>query len=293
MVLGYLKHGHLSRPEGGTARFRDALVDTYRQRGGEAMHHATVEEVLVRGDRAYGVRLADGSIIEGDVIVSTASAPETVLRLLGGRYGGAEMRQRMEHWKMFQPVVLASYGVATPLTRVPSTLLIDHVEPMTVGGVANEQLYVRVYNEDASFAPPGHTVVQTMLETDYAYWAKTGSRYNAEKDALGALLLERLDRYLPTVKAAVQVCDLATPLTFWQHARSWRGAYEGWMPTPEAMFGHVKKVLPGLAGFYMAGQWVEPGGGVPTAILSGRHVAQLVCADEGRPFVSRADLGAS
>ena len=65
------------------------------------------------------------------------------------------------------------------------------------------------------------------------------------------------------------------------------------MPTPEAMFGHVKKVLPGLAGFYMAGQWVEPGGGVPTALLSGRHVVQLVCADAGRPFVSRTDVGAS
>ncbi len=32
MVLGYLKHGYLSRPEGGTGRFRDALIDTYRRR---------------------------------------------------------------------------------------------------------------------------------------------------------------------------------------------------------------------------------------------------------------------
>lgn len=288
MVLGYLKHGYLSRPEGGTARFRDALVDTYKQRGGDAVLHATVDEVLVDGDRARGVRLADGSIIEGDLVISTASAPETVLRLLGGRYGAAEMRERMANWKMFQPIVLASYGVALPLTRVPPMLLIDHVQALTVGGVPNEQLYVRVYNEDASLAPPGHAVVQTTLSTDYAYWAKTGSRYNMEKDAIAALALEQLDRYLPGVKAATRVSDVATPLTFWNMARSWRGAYEGWMPTSEAMFGHVKKMLPGLAGFYMAGQWVEPGGGVPTALLSGRQVAQLVCAAEERPFVSQA-----
>jgi phytoene dehydrogenase-like protein len=293
MVLGYLKHGYLSRPEGGTARFRDALIDTYRRLGGETVLHSTVDEVLVEGGRARGVRLAEGSILDGDIIVSTASAPETVLRLLGGRYGAAEMRQRMEQWKTFRPVVLASYGVATPLARVPSTILVDHVEPITVGGVASEHLYVRVYNEDASFAPAGHTVVQTMLETDYTYWAKTGSNYSAEKDAVASLVLERLDRYMPGVKAAVQVSDVSTPITFWQHARSWRGAYEGWLPSPQAMFGHVKKVLPGLAGFYMAGQWVEPGGGVPTALMSGRHVAQLVCADEGRPFVSQAARAAS
>ncbi len=288
MVLGYLKHGYLSRPEGGTARFRDALIDSYRQRGGEVVLHSTVEEVLVDGDRARGVRLTDGSILEGNLVVSTSSAPETVLRLLAGSYGAAEMRHRMEHWKMFQPVVLASYGVATPLSDVPSSLLIDHVRPLSVGGVQSEHLYMRVYNEDASFAPRGHTVLQTMLATDYEYWAKTCSSYNAEKDRVGALVLEHLDRYVPGVKAAVQVTDVATPLTFWKTARSWRGAYEGWIPNANALFGHVKKVLPGLAGFYMAGQWVEPGGGVPTALLSGRHVTQLICADEGRPFVSQA-----
>jgi phytoene dehydrogenase-like protein len=36
----------------------------------------------------------------------------------------------------------------------------------------------------------------------------------------------------------------------------------------------------------MAGQWVEPGGGVPTAIISGRQVIQLVCHDEGRLFAT-------
>ena len=68
-------------------------------------------------------------------------------------------------------------------------------------------------------------------------------------------------------------------------ARSWRGAYEGWLPTPDAFFGHVRKTLPGLGRFYMAGQWLEPGGGVPTAMLSGRQAVQLLCADYAQPFI--------
>ena len=79
--------------------------------------------------------------------------------------------------------------------------------------------------------------------------------------------------------------DVATPLTYWTMARSWRGAYEGWMPTGGEAFAHVDKKLRGLDGFVMAGQWVEPGGGVPMAVMSGRQAAQIVCADEGRPFV--------
>ena len=52
-----------------------------------------------------------------------------------------------------------------------------------------------------------------------------------------------------------------------------------------ALKSHVPKQLPGLDGLYMAGQWVEPGGGVPMAVMSGRQVVELVCAALGRPFV--------
>ena len=41
-----------------------------------------------------------------------------------------------------------------------------------------------------------------------------------------------------------------------------------------------------LQGFYMAGQWVEPGGGVPVAVMSGRHVVEIMCANLGRAFTN-------
>jgi len=287
MVLGYLSRGWLSRPEGGTARFRDRLIDRYRHLGGVALLNTTVEEVLVSDGRARGVRLTDGTLVDADVVISTSSAPETVFRLLAGRFGAKEWRARMETWKLFQPIVLASYGVSTPLDGEPGTLLIDGITPLIVGSRRNEHLYLRVYNDDPAFAPPGHTVVQAMLETEYDWWATRGARYQAEKDDTGARVLEAIEQHLPRVKGTVEMTDVATPLTFWRSARSWRGAFEGWLPTSDA-FKHVPKQLPGLDGFYMAGQWVEPGGGVPMAVMSGRQVAELVCASLGRPFVPPA-----
>lgn len=284
-VLGYLGHGHLSRPLGGTARFRDALAERYRSLGGEALVNTTVEEILVSEGRAKGVRLTDGSLLEADVVVSTASAPETVFRLLGGRYGADDWRRRMDTWRMFQPIVLASFGVARPLAHEPAMLFVDNIDTLTVGGHPNEHLYLRIYNDDPAFAPPGHTVVQALVETDYHWWATRGSDYQHEKDVAADRVLSAIDQHLPGVKAQVRMVDVATPLTFWRSARVWRGAFEGWLPTSKA-FTHVSKTLPGLEGFYMAGQWVEPGGGVPMAIMSGRHVVEIICADSGRPFVS-------
>lgn len=284
MMLGYLARGYLSRPVGGTGRFRDGLIDSYQRLEGKVQLQATVDEVLVEGDRACGVRLADGTVIEADIVVSTASSPETVLHLLGGNYGGSAFRKRMQIWKLFDPIVLASYGVATSLADLPATQIIDGIEPFDLGGRSTEHLYIRTYNDDPHFAPAGHTVVQVMASTTYDYWAKCGDAYPSAKELVGETLWARLAEQLP-LEQTRRMTDVATPLTFWNLARSWRGAYEGWLPTPDTLFRHVKKTLPGLGAFYMAGQWVEPGGGVPAAIMSGRQVAQLICADNGLPFV--------
>lgn len=286
MVLGYLERGYLSRPIGGTAAFRDALVTAYHDLGGETLLHATVDEVLVEGGRATGARLSDGTMLAGDLVLSTSSGPETVLRLLGGRYDARATRERLEKWKLFDPIVLASFGVARSYSESPALIVLDGLDPLEVGGRINAHLSLRVCNDDPSFAPAGHSVIQVMLPTDYEWWATRGTGYGKAKERVASDLLATLEPHFPELSSAVRMTDIATPLTYWGMARSWRGAYEGWMPTGESFFARPKKRLAGLEGFYMAGQWVEPGGGVPSAVLSGRQVIQLVCHDEGRTFIS-------
>jgi phytoene dehydrogenase-like protein len=283
-VLGYLSRGWLSRPIGGTARFRDTLIERFRALGGQAVLNMTVEEVLESGGRARGVRLTDGAMLDADVVISTASAPETVFRLLGGRFGAAEWQTRMNTWRMFQPIVLASFGVAKSFEAEPSTLLVDGMDSFTVGGHPNDYLYLRLYNDDPSFAPTGHTVVQAMTSTDYDWWAKRGAEYQRAKELAADAVLTCVDRHLPGLRANLKMTDVATPLTYWRQCRAWRGAFEGWLPGSNAL-KHVPKELPGLTRFYMAGQWVEPGGGVPAAIMSGKHVVQLICAALNSEFV--------
>lgn len=285
MILGYLTKGFLSRPVGGTAAFRDALERSYRELGGAVLLHSTVDEVLVESGQARGVRLADGTSLRGDAVVSTASAPETVLRLLSGRYDAEPTRERLANWKLYDPIVLASFGVEQPYKEMPSLLVIDGIAPYELGGRNNEHLYVRVCNDDPCFAPAGHTVVQAMLPTDYTWWTTRGDKYGAATDAAAATVLAQLAPYFPALRDSVRVVDIATPLTYWNMARSWHGAYEGFMPNNASMFSRVSKRLRGLSGFYMAGQWVEPGGGVPAAVMSGRQAIELLCSDDGRAFI--------
>ena len=80
--------------------------------------------------------------------------------------------------------------------------------------------------------------------------------------------------------------DVSTPATVIRYTNNWKGSFEGWLLTPKMGFRQMKKVLPGLENFYMAGQWVEPGGGLPTAIMSGRNATQIICKEDKKKFIT-------
>lgn len=81
--------------------------------------------------------------------------------------------------------------------------------------------------------------------------------------------------------------DVATPMTWEHYTGNWQASYEGWLITTKTFGMRMPKTLPGLKNFYMCGQWVELGGGVPTAAMSGRNVIQIICKRDKKPFVTK------
>ena len=132
-----------------------------------------------------------------------------------------------------------------------------------------------------------------MFVSDHAYWkalAEDHERYEAEKKDIAIKVIGQLEQLYPGITDQVEAVDVATPLTYERYTGNWQGSMEGWLITTETMgmaFGKgMDKTLPGLEGFYMVGQWVEPGGGLPPAATSGRGVIQTICKEDSRPFVA-------
>jgi len=66
------------RPEQTIREFLDLLVDQYKKFGGELRFRTPVEQILISDGRAVGVRLADGTEISADKVVSTVGLPATM-----------------------------------------------------------------------------------------------------------------------------------------------------------------------------------------------------------------------
>jgi len=101
------------------------------------------------------------------------------------------------------------------------------------------------------------------------------------KDATYFLELE-----FPGISNYIEVVDVATPKTNVYYTGVKDGAYEGFMPTKENMMKTLDMQLPKLKNFYMVGQWLFPGGGLPPAAQTGKWAIQLICKKEKLKFTS-------
>jgi phytoene desaturase len=294
MLLALLADGQLGLLEGGCVDFVRAMEKHYLELGGQVTYRATVEEILVENDRAVGVRLTESSPPPREqrahAVVSAADGFSTIFQMLGGRYVNSKIEERYSRWPTFRPLLMINYGVAQDFAGQPPFTMIALERPLNAGDRTVDHLLVRIFNYSPRFAPPGKTVVQVETETGWDYWnnlqQKDRAGYDEEKLRIAALVLERLEAHHLGLSANVEVTDVSTPYTTWRYTLNHKGAWEGWMMTPQAMRTQVERTLPGLGGFYMAGQWVMPGGGVPPCLYSGRHAVELLCRHDRKPFSS-------
>jgi phytoene dehydrogenase-like protein len=97
IYLGVLERVGVAMFEGGTGSFPAALMSCLASLGGRVMTGAPVEQLVVRGGRVTGVRIAGGEEIVARRAVVTAFSPKTVLtRLLPEGVLSRELAVRAE-----------------------------------------------------------------------------------------------------------------------------------------------------------------------------------------------------
>ncbi len=289
-ALGWFTGGQVGRPALGSFEVVNAIESAYLRSGGDLQCGRPVQRILVESDRAAGVRCADGTEHRADIVIGAADGRATIFELLGGRYANDALRGYYRDLPVFPPLVIMHWGVAMPITRDPHHIDFAIDPPIDVLGRPLRSLNVYHSTGRTGAAPEGHCVVRVAFETEYEPWAalaREPARYREAKERLAAAVVERLEQRHPGFARNVAASDVATPVTLERLTHNWKGAYEGWLPTTRTFSLSLPKKLPGLRNFYMAGQWVAPGGGVPGVLRSARTTLMLLCKDFGRKFTPR------
>lgn len=278
MMLGWFYHKNAGYLVGGSLPMARRMAEKYTSLGGTLTLGKRVKSIIVEDDTATGVLLTDGRVIRADYVVSAADGHATLFDMLEGRYLSDQIKDAYATWPLFTPLVQVSFGIgaAVPTEYPVQTYL---AKGRKIGRTALESGYtIMNYGFDPTMAPEGKTVIVLRFESPWELWQDLdGDAYKAEKMQIEQDSSAILEQYLPGISAQIEVVDVATPRTDIRYTGVWKGAYEGFMPTSKNITKSLDTTLPGLGNFYMCGQWLSPGGGLPPSAQSGKWVIQLMC----------------
>ncbi|MBK9519956.1 MAG: NAD(P)/FAD-dependent oxidoreductase [Anaeromyxobacter sp.] len=291
-VWGYVR--------GGMGSLSEALAAAARERGAEIRCGARVARVLVRGGRAAGVVLADGTEVPARRVVSNADATVTLLGLLGAEHlpaGVAEAVGAIDYSS-------ASLKINLALSRLPDfTALPGAPGPQHRGTIhlcPGLEYMERAFDDaragrpsqepiveatipsvvDPSVAPPGRHLMSMFVQ--YAPYRLAEGSWDDLKEPFADRCVALLDRYAPGFAASVLHREVLSPLDLERRFGLTGGnIFQGAMPLsqlfsmrPLAGYADYRTPLPGL---YLCGAATHPGGGVMGAC--GHNAARELLRD--------------
>jgi phytoene dehydrogenase-like protein len=242
----------------------------------------------VKDGRAIGIALSDGMSHAADFVISAADGYATIFQMLQGKFVYEDIKKLYTHTKTYPTSVQVSLGVDYILSDQPHSIMVKTARPILFGGEEKSFILLNNYSYDPTMSPPGKSVVTTLISSSFEYWNglhKNSYLYEKKKTEIASAIIKVFEKRYPMARGKIEAIDVATPVTYHRYTDAWKGAYMGWLSTPQNPVGKIPTTLPGLAGFYMAGQWTYARGGLPTALMTARGTIIKLCADNGQKFV--------
>ncbi len=286
MMLGWFNQKNAGYLIGGSLPISMSMEERYKSLGGKLTTNKRVTKIIVENNTASGVVLSDGTIVKSDYVISAADGHSTIYDMLEGKYVSKEITNAYESWELFTPLVQVSFGIKA---EKKSAYIAQSIiaKGKRIGSTVLENGYSLMnYSFDSTMAPKGKTVIVLRFETPWKNWKDLkDDEYKAEKERIKADAIAILELHYPGILTDIEVVDVATPITNIKYTGVWKGSYEGFMPSPNNISKTLKNTLPGLNNFWLAGQWLFPGGGLPPSVLSGKTAVKHICKKEKKKFV--------
>lgn len=223
-------------PVGGSQQIAETIIPVIQQSGGEVFTYAGVEEVLVKNNTAYGVRLVKGYEITADAVVSCAGLVPTIERLLPSdvvqQHGYDKALNKLEVSSSHLCIYAGFKGTAEELNIPKKNLWIypsanhdDNVEAFHSDKNAPIPLiYISFPSaKDPSWNErhPGKSTVEivTICNSEWfeqwkgSTWNKRGDEYLALKQQFQDRMLDTLFKHMPQLREKLDYVELSTPLS--------------------------------------------------------------------------------
>ncbi|MGA3245592.1 MAG: NAD(P)/FAD-dependent oxidoreductase [Bacteroidota bacterium] len=288
-TYGYLRQGGYY-PKGRSQKISDAFVKFIEDRGGKVVLNSRVTEILTKDHAAYGVKTADGKEYAGRVVVSNSNAFDTFHSMPGENDVLKEYVGKFDRYSVSLSSFQVFLGLKEDLvgkigiedSEIFYHTSYDHEAGYEAALTANMDntgygltLYDNIYK---GYSPEGKNTLSLLVLQGYDHWKEfeedyfkgNKTAYRAEKERMADILIKKAEEtLLPGLSSAIEVKEIATPLTNLRYTGNTRGAIYGWDQTlGNSGQNRVPHTTP-IKNLYLSGAWTRPGHGYGGVIGSG------------------------
>jgi all-trans-retinol 13,14-reductase len=265
-------------PVGGASQIARQLLQTVADGGGWTRISTDVEEILVEGKKAIGVRLVGGEEIRASRVVSAVGVASTLTRLMPAEIRSSTWAKRIQALSPASAHVclymgfqgdISSAGAGSANKWFYNTWAQDQ-ECWSVGGSDPGNAPI-LYCSFPSLKDPMHdpgpdrrhtgevvTFVpwKTFERFKDLRWKRRGEEYERLKEELSASLARQFFERLPELEPMIDHLELSTPATTHHFCRPMEGSIYGLEPTPQRF--ETKELRPHspIDGLYFSGSEV-------------------------------------
>ena len=272
-------------PSGSPQMLSNKLERAVERHGGQFLYRHLVDEILIRDGGAYGVRLADGTEIRADRVVSDAA----VWNLYGRLVRPEHIRPKRMKWaQALVPchsnlmLYIGADARALPEDALPMEIIIEDAKEVAGHGIT---VYIPTLI-DPTVSPPGTCSITISAVSTLAWPRPADPTYRSEeykrrKEQEAKKVLDRLENRFPNLRKHIKFMEIGTPTTIERYTlKSW-----GNVGGPKQMIGQdMMKRLRARSDWknlYLVGDSTVMGLGVLPATTSGVGAANMVLKDLG------------
>ncbi len=281
MPFTELAHG-VWYPTGGMYRIVETLMELARESGVEFNFNMAVERIDVHAAQTRGVVLADGTQLEADVVLANADLPYVYQHLLPQD----KLVKTISRKQFSCSAISFFWGVDKKYESIgPHTLFLadDYRENFRsidrdLSLPANPSLYIHAPARlDPSMAPTGQDTLIVIVPVGHL--SENGEQNWSElRDKARAHVFRRLQSFSITdLEAHIKFEETYTPPAWAKRYNLVKGSTHGLSHrlTQMAYFRPSNR-HPRYQNLYFVGASTHPGTGIPTAMVSGRLVAERI-----------------
>ena len=281
-----------SFPVGGSSEIGKNIDKVIEKAGGTILISAEADEIIVKNNKAIGVKMKDGKSFFAKNIVSGAGIMTTYQKLLP-----EHIFVKHQFKKQLQTVnrSVSHACLYIGLNGSPETLNLPKTNYWIYPDKIDHDTAVNnyIHNLDADFPVvyisfpsakdpdwnnryPGKSTIDIITLLPYesfenwngTKWMKRGDEYNSLKEKITDRLLEVLYKHIPQAEGKIEHYELSTPLTTQHFVNYEKGEIYGLDHTPKRFRQRFLKPRTPIKNLYLTGQDIVTAG-VAAALFSG------------------------